>query len=97
MSQVITHVQGTVEPDRVTEVRAEYEAALAPGLPPGLMETFLAQSEPGHIAIITVWASQGDLDTMIASGQEPLARRLIREAGGLPELTVLTVIATSRS
>ena len=95
MAQLVTIVSGTVPPERVTDVQDEYERSVADRLPPGLERTFLLQSEPGVIAIASVWRDRAALEAMIATGQEPLARRLIREAGGTPEPAFYDVIASA--
>ncbi|CAN5618673.1 hypothetical protein BH23CHL8_BH23CHL8_21120 [soil metagenome] len=95
MAEVVTLVTGTVEPDRVREVVEPYEAALAGAPPPALEETFLLRSGAGELAILTVWHRRDDLDAMLASGEEPFARRLIREAGGTPAVTVFDIVVRS--
>lgn len=40
-----------------------------------------------RIGILSLWHRRADLDALLASGEEPPARRLIREHGGDPEAT----------
>jgi hypothetical protein len=93
MGSVITVVTGQVSPARVQEVVESYREAVGEGLPPGLETTFLVEADPGSLAIISVWHRREDLDAMLATGEEPLARRLIRTAGGTPALTIYGVLA----
>ena len=60
-----------------------------------LLETFLLGSGAGELAILSVWHRRADLDAMLASGEEPLARRLIRDAGGTPEAMFYEILARS--
>jgi hypothetical protein len=85
-------VTGLVQPDRVHEVRDPYREALKDGPPPDLEETFLLQGDAGQMAILSVWHRRADLDAMLASGEEPFARRLIRAAGGTPEVAIYEVL-----
>ena len=93
MAEIVTLVTGTVEPDRVHEVADPYRESLAVGPPDFLEETFLLRPDAGELAILSVWHRRADLDAMLASGEEPFARRLIREAGGTPEATFFEVLA----
>lgn len=97
MAEVITMVTGQIAPDRVHEVMDPYRQALAGGPPPDLEETFLLQEDGGQLAILSVWHRRADLDAMLASGEEPFARRLIRGAGGTPEVRILEILARSKS
>jgi heme-degrading monooxygenase HmoA len=93
MAETVTIVSGVIAPERQTEVEGPYRAAIAGGLPPGLTDTMLLRGEDGRVTIVSVWATRADLDAMRASGNEPLARRLIREAGGTPEVGIHEVLA----
>ena len=97
MAEVVTLVAGHIQPDRVVEIAGPYRDALANGPPPDLEETFLLEGDAGQIAILSVWHRRADLDAMLASGEEPFARRLIRSAGGTPEVAIYDVIARSTS
>jgi hypothetical protein len=92
MSAVITIVSGRIDRERRAEVIEAYTAAIADGLTPDLEATFLGGDDES-LSVITVWRSRGHLDAYIASVDEPLARRIIREAGGTPEVRILDVIA----
>lgn len=93
MAEVVTLVTGRVEPDRAHEVTDPYREALEDGPPPDIEETFLLQAEGGQMAILSVWHRRADLDAMLASGEEPFARRLIRGAGGNPQVAVFEIVA----
>lgn len=92
MGAVITIVSGRVEASRRGEVIEPYRAATANGPPAYLESTFLVEDEEG-MAIISVWRDRELLETYISSVDEPLARRLIREAGATPEVRIMDVVA----
>ncbi|MGH2450089.1 MAG: hypothetical protein ACRDGE_02225 [Candidatus Limnocylindria bacterium] len=96
MAEVVTIVRGLIQPDRVHEVADPYAEALKDGPPPDLEETFLLKGN-GQLAILSVWHRRADLDAMLASGEEPFARRLIRAAGGTPEVLIYEVVARART
>ena len=91
MAETVTIVTGLIQPDRVREVADPYEEALRDGPPPDLEETFLLKGDAGQLAILSVWHRRADLDAMLASGEEPFARRLIRQAGGTPEVVIYEI------
>ena len=95
MTPVLTLVSAVIAADRRDEVTRGYRQAIAAGLPDGIRETFLLVHDDGTLAIATVWEDEGKLEAMRSSGEEPLARRLLREAGGDPELRVFGVAAMS--
>ncbi len=95
MSAIVTIVTGRISADRVHEVADPYREALKDGPPPDLEQTFLLQGDGGQLAILSVWHRREDLDAMLASGEEPFARRLIRAAGGTPEVSVYDVLVRS--
>lgn len=92
MAKTVTLVSGRVDPLRHPGLVKEYEAGTAAGLPPGIEQTFLLRRDD-DIGVLTVWATREDLEAMIATGEEPFARRLIRSAGGAPEVQVFDVVA----
>jgi hypothetical protein len=92
---VISIVRGVVPDDQVARIREAYEAAIEQGLPDGIEATYLVGGDGGAVAILTVWRDRAVLDAMRATGQEPLARRLIREAGGQPSAEFLEVLAAA--
>ena len=91
MAEVVTLVTGIIAPERVAEVDGPYREGLRDGPPPDLEETFLLQGADGQMAILSVWHRRADLNAMLASGEEPFARRLIREAGGTPQVAVYEI------
>jgi len=95
MGAVVTMVRGQVPPERVHEVADPYREALKDGPPPDLEQTFLLQGDDGKLAIMSVWHRREDLEAMLASGEEPFARRLIRSAGGTPEVAIYDVLVRS--
>jgi heme-degrading monooxygenase HmoA len=97
MAEVVTIVSGTVPHDREREVIDPYREALEAGLPPGIERTSLLRANGGDLAILTVWRRRADLEAMLATGEEPLARRLIREAGGSPEVRMYEIVADTSS
>ncbi len=93
MAEIVTVVTGSIARDRVSEVVDPYREALKDGPPPALEETFLLQGDGGQMAIVSLWHRRADLDDMLASGEEPFARRLIRGAGGTPEVAIYEIVA----
>lgn len=94
---VVSFVSARVDPKRHGDVVEPYEAAVSVGLPPGIRQTFLLVGDDGTLAIATLWESREALDAMLASGQEPLARRLLREAGGEPSASFFDVAVEAAS
>jgi hypothetical protein len=90
---VLSLVSAPIAPERLAEVEGPYREALAAGPPPGIRQTFLLVGDDGTVGIATVWNSREDLDAMRSSGEEPLARRLLREAGGTPDVKFFDVAA----
>jgi hypothetical protein len=82
---VLSLVSATIAPERQAGVTELYRQAVAAGLPPGIRQTFLLVGDDGELAIATIWNSREELDAMRSSGEEPFARRVLREAGGEPE------------
>ncbi len=95
--QVLSLVSARIAPERRAEVADPYRRAVAAGLPAGIDQTFLLVAEDETVAIATVWSSREALDAMRDSGEEPLARRLLREAGGDPEVRFFEVAAEGGS
>ena len=95
MASIVTMVTGRIAPERIQEVADPYREALQGGPPPDLEETFLLQGDAGQLAILSVWHRREDLEAMLASGEEPFARRLIPAAGGTPEVTIYEVLVRS--
>lgn len=93
MGQIVSLVRGVVAPDRLAALEADYRAGLVAGLPSGIVRTYLLRGPSGEVAIATVWRDQAALDAIRASGEEPLARRLIREAGSEPTVDLFEVLA----
>jgi heme-degrading monooxygenase HmoA len=94
---VLSFVSARISANRRDEVIRPYSEAVAAGLPPGIRQTFLLQGEDETMAIATVWSSREDLDAMVASGEEPFARRILREAGGEPEPRFFEIEAEGRA
>jgi heme-degrading monooxygenase HmoA len=95
MANVVSLVRGIVPAERTDDLERAYTQALRDGPPPAIEETFLLKADGGQVAILSVWRGRADLDAMLASGEEPFARRLIRTAGGTPEATIYEVVARS--
>lgn len=94
---VLSLVTARIAPDRREDVVGAYRLALDGGLPPPIRQTFLLLGEDETVAIATVWRSREGLDAMLASGEEPLARRLLREAGGDPAASFFEIADESGS
>jgi len=95
MSRVISIVTGRISDDQRGAVIDRYTATVGAGVPPGIERTFLVSGPDGTMSVLTVWRDRRDLEAMRASGEEPFARRLLREAGGDPQGQFLDVLATS--
>lgn len=95
MAEVVTIASGTIDPARIDEVESRYRRELESAPPSGIEQTHLLRADGGRVAVLTFWRSRADLDAMRASGDEPFARRLIREAGGTPEVVIYDVAAGS--
>jgi heme-degrading monooxygenase HmoA len=96
---VLSFVSAKVSPDRQGDVTREYSDAVGGELTHGVRQTFLLVGDDHTMAIATVWNSREDLDAYIASVDEPFARRVLREAGGEPDVRFfdIQVEAQSRS
>jgi hypothetical protein len=94
---LLSLVTARIAPDRREGVVAAYRLALEGGLPPPIRQTLLLLGEDETVAVATVWRSREDLDAMLASGEEPLARRLLREAGGDPVASFFEIADESGS
>lgn len=95
MARVLSLVRGTVEPGAVEQIRTRYRAGVSGARPPGLEATWLLRAADGAVAIATLWQDRSALDAMVATGEEPFARRLIREAGGEPTAEFFDVLESS--
>jgi len=87
-------VRGTVPAPAVPALIDAYRAATADP-PPAIVWTELLTTATGSVAIVTTWRDREALEEMLASGQEPLARRLVREAGGEPTVEIFDLSATA--
>ena len=91
MGEVVTWVSGNVFRDRQEEISRGFRAAIDAGIPPGIAETMLLR-DGDEVSVLTTWRTREDLQATIGSPEEPLARRLIREAGGVPSVRIFEVI-----
>ena len=94
---VLSFVSASVSTDRRDEVIRPYTDAVAGDLGAGVRQTFLLVGEDDTMAIATVWNSREDLDSYVASVEEPLARRLLREAGGEPHVRFFDIQVEAQS
>ena len=67
-------------------------------LPPGLVQTFLVQSRTDNTVwrILSVWESQGALDSMRRTTETPGGVLIFRAAGAEPKLSVYSVHQEAR-
>jgi hypothetical protein len=92
---VITMVEGLVDPDRVSDLRAAFSEG-SDDLPPAIVESFLLRAEGTHAwRIASVWRSREELDSYRSSVETPGAFAIFRAAGVEPTLTVFEVAARS--
>ncbi|MES2208976.1 MAG: hypothetical protein V4515_02180 [Chloroflexota bacterium] len=96
MDAVVTLVMGRVSPDAQMALIEHYREALGQGLPPDISQTMLIR-DGDEIGILSVWPRREDLAAMLAGGEEPFARRLIREAGGTPSARVFDFVVGKRN
>ncbi|HSM38545.1 MAG TPA: hypothetical protein VK838_04365 [Candidatus Limnocylindrales bacterium] len=89
--EVITLVTGRIEAGRFRDLEESYREVVAAGLPPILAETFLLRTGDDQAGILSVWHRRADLEAMLASDEEPVARRLIRAAGGDPQVQIFDI------
>ena len=95
MAMALSIVRGEVDPSRLEALVAAYVAGIRAGTPPAIVATYLATGDGTSVAILTLWRDRSDLQAMATSGEEPFARRLIREAGGEPVVEFLDVAGSS--
>jgi heme-degrading monooxygenase HmoA len=95
MTAVVTMVSARIPPDRVPRLVAAFGEAARAGFPDQRRQTSLLRGEGGTWRIVTLWSSREDLAHYLSSGEEPFARRLLREAGGAPEVEVFEVVVDS--
>jgi hypothetical protein len=89
---VMSLVTARIAPERREEVERGYAEAVSGGLPDSIRQSFLMAGDADTMAIASVWHSRQGLEAMLATGEEPTARRLLREAGGVPEVTFFDVL-----
>jgi hypothetical protein len=92
VAEVITLVTGDIPADRVEPLEAAYRDLVEGGLGPALEDTFLIKAGRSRHGILSIWHRRADLDALLASGEEPPARRLIRTHGGDPQVTIWEVV-----
>ena len=94
---VLSFATASVSTDRRDEVVRPYPEAVGGELGAGVRQTFLLVGEDDTMAIATVWNSREALDAYIVSVEEPLARRILREAGGEPEARFFDIQVEAQS
>jgi heme-degrading monooxygenase HmoA len=94
MSSIVTMVSAHVPADRAAELSARFTAAVRAGLPER-RHTSLLRGDHGVWCIMTFWESRHRLEAYLASTEEPFARRLLREVGGVPEVETFELVADS--
>jgi heme-degrading monooxygenase HmoA len=96
MAGVVTIVSARIAPNRVSEVTGPFSEAVRTGMPER-RQTSLLRGDGDRWQIVTVWRSREDLDSYLASVEEPFARQLFRRAGGTPEVEIFEVVLDSHS
>jgi heme-degrading monooxygenase HmoA len=90
---VVTMLAARVSKDQVAGLIDDFGGA-GDALPPFIVESFLVHDAEGDMwKIVTVWASQDDLDEYRASVETPEGVRMFRSAGAEPTLTIFDVAA----
>jgi len=96
MSSVVSVVRARIAPERAAEVTGPFSEAVRSGMPER-RQTSLLRGAGDVWQIVTVWRSRADLAAYLASVEEPFARRLLRLAGGTPEVEVFDVVLDSHA
>jgi heme-degrading monooxygenase HmoA len=96
MSAIVTMVRARIAPERAAEVTGPFSAAVRAGMPER-RQTSLLRGEGDMWQIVTLWRSRADLNAYLASVDEPFAHRLLRTAGGTPEVEVFEVVLDSNA
>jgi len=90
---VVTMLEARVAEERAAGLIEAFGGTGA-ALPSFIVESFLVQAAGSDLwRIVTVWASQDDLDAYQASVETPEGVRMFRSAGAEPTLTVFDVAA----
>ena len=90
---VVTMLEARVSEERVAGLVDAFGGA-GDALPPFIVESFLVHASGSDLwRIVTVWASQDDLDEYRASVETPEGVRMFRSAGAEPTLMVFDVAA----
>jgi hypothetical protein len=90
---VVTMLEARVPEEHVSGLVDAFNAT-SDALPPFIVESFLVHASNSDLwRIVTVWASQDDLDKYRASVETPEGVRMFRSAGAEPTLTVFDVAA----
>jgi hypothetical protein len=95
VAPILSFVRGVVPAAAVGDVVERYRAGLADERPEGLEASWLLRGADGTVAVATLWRDPAALDALRASGEEPFARRLIREAGGSPSAEFFDVLESA--
>jgi len=91
--EVLTVVAATVDPARVEELVAAYQALEAEPVPNGLLASVLLKGDNGQWQIATLWRDRAALDAVRAAPEPPAAPQVFRQVGAQPTLSVLEVAA----
>src|SRR5688500_3070189 len=94
MGAVVTWVSGRIAAERQQEVAGPYGQAISDGPPPGIDQTMLMRDRH-EMGMAAIWTRREDLEAAMTSNEEPLARRLIRQAGGTPTVRIFEIVARS--
>ena len=90
---VVTVLEARVSEEHAAGLVDAFDVA-GDALPPFIVESFLVRAAESDLwKIVTVWASQDDLDEYRASVETPEGVRMFRSAGAEPTLTVFDVAA----
>ncbi|MBI4090358.1 MAG: antibiotic biosynthesis monooxygenase [Candidatus Kerfeldbacteria bacterium] len=88
---VITILEAKLSPEQTEKLRVLYRQAKAEA-PPGFVSYLLNnQSDRSVWRIVTVWKSQAELDTMLASVKVPRGKAMFLKVGAEPTLTIWDV------
>jgi heme-degrading monooxygenase HmoA len=96
MSGVVTTVRARIAPERTAEVTGPFSEAVRAGMPER-RQTSLLRGDGDLWQIVTVWRSRADLNAYLASVDEPFAHRLLRTAGGIPEVEIFELVLDSNA
>lgn len=91
MPAVVTMVSARVPRERHQVVVEGFADAMRAGMPER-RHTSLLRGDDDVWRIVTLWRNRADLDAYLAGSAQPFASRLLRAAGGEPEVEIFELV-----